>query len=152
VVHRCDTRTAGDSSSSQITPPPSIYTVQVTVRLQSQLGTFELPADSKEAVTNLASPPLGNTTSITYIANTTITLAVITRIVSCTNFVVASSALAFQVGVLYPWHKQLDEDFEKLRTEHLRVLKAIGERPAESTVQHHEHRGGWDFSWLKMRH
>lgn len=49
----------------------------------------------------------------------------ITRIISITNFVVASSALCFQVGVLYPWHKELDENFEKLKQEHLRVLDQI---------------------------
>ncbi|CAJ0547269.1 Ff.00g018960.m01.CDS01 [Fusarium sp. VM40] len=50
---------------------------------------------------------------------------IITRALSITNFVVASSALSFQVGVLYPWHKQLDEDFEALKREHLRVLTAV---------------------------
>jgi hypothetical protein len=50
---------------------------------------------------------------------------IITRALSITNFVVASSALSFQVGVLYPWHKQLDDDFEALKREHLRVLTAV---------------------------
>jgi hypothetical protein len=49
----------------------------------------------------------------------------ITRGFSLTNFIVASSALGFQMFVLYPWHKRLDEDFEALRREHLRVLGAI---------------------------
>lgn len=49
----------------------------------------------------------------------------ITRAISLTNFIVASSALCFQVGVLYPWHKELDENFEKLKKEHLRVLDQI---------------------------
>lgn len=49
----------------------------------------------------------------------------ITRAISITNFVVASSALCFQVGVLYPWHKELDENFEKLKQEHVRVLAQI---------------------------
>ncbi|KAJ8104769.1 hypothetical protein ONZ43_g7697 [Nemania bipapillata] len=44
----------------------------------------------------------------------------ITRAISVTNFFVATSALGFQVCVLYPWHKQLDEDFESLKKEHLR--------------------------------
>jgi len=39
----------------------------------------------------------------------------ITRTFSLTNFAIATSALGFQVFVLYPWHKQLDDDFEKLR-------------------------------------
>ncbi|KAM0326271.1 hypothetical protein ACHAQA_006868 [Verticillium albo-atrum] len=55
----------------------------------------------------------------------------ITRIVSMTNFAVASSALGFQVFVLYPWHEQLQRDFEDLKKEHLRVLDAIRDMDAE---------------------
>lgn len=51
---------------------------------------------------------------------------IITRAVSLTNFVVASTALGFQVFVLYPWHKELDERFEELKKEHLKVLDAVG--------------------------
>lgn len=50
---------------------------------------------------------------------------IITRGISLTNFAVASSALAFQVFVLYPWHKQLDDNFEALKKEHLRLLHKI---------------------------
>ncbi|KAH7123548.1 hypothetical protein B0J11DRAFT_435269 [Dendryphion nanum] len=50
-----------------------------------------------------------------------------TRGVSVTNFFVASSALAFQAFVLYPWHKRLDEDFEELKKENKRVLTALQE-------------------------
>ncbi|KAB5572015.1 hypothetical protein GE09DRAFT_1097921 [Coniochaeta sp. 2T2.1] len=53
-----------------------------------------------------------------------------TRAVSFTNFFVATSALGFQVCVLYPWHKELDDRFEELKKEHLRVLdsmKAVSE-------------------------
>jgi hypothetical protein len=49
----------------------------------------------------------------------------VTRIISLTNFCVATSALGFQVFVLYPWHHQLQHDFEELKKEHLRVLKTI---------------------------
>lgn len=52
---------------------------------------------------------------------------IITRAISLTNFAVASSALAFQVFVLYPWHQQLDDSFEKLKKEHVRVLDAVHE-------------------------
>jgi hypothetical protein len=63
----------------------------------------------------------------------------VTRAISLTNFVVASSALAFQVCVLYPWHKQLDDDFEKLRVEHRKVLQDKGRT---SDVPHHGERKG----------
>ncbi|KAI1084036.1 mitochondrial phosphate carrier protein [Whalleya microplaca] len=52
---------------------------------------------------------------------------IITRLISLTNFAVASSALGFQVFVLYPWHTQLDESFEKLKKEHIKVLEALRE-------------------------
>ncbi|KAB8254998.1 hypothetical protein BDV32DRAFT_131402 [Aspergillus pseudonomiae] len=52
-------------------------------------------------------------------------MVLITRSISLTNFLVASSALAFQVFVLYPWHKQLDDSFEDLKKEHLRVLQVL---------------------------
>ncbi|KAH9868474.1 hypothetical protein J1614_007546 [Plenodomus biglobosus] len=47
----------------------------------------------------------------------------ITRGFSLTNFVIGSSALCFQVFVLYPWHEQLDEEFKELRKEHARLLE-----------------------------
>ncbi|KIW32113.1 uncharacterized protein PV07_03683 [Cladophialophora immunda] len=47
---------------------------------------------------------------------------IFTRGVSLTNFVIATSALGFQVFVLYPWHERLDEEFRRLKQEHLRVL------------------------------
>ncbi|KAF5575470.1 phosphate transport MIR1 [Fusarium pseudocircinatum] len=55
----------------------------------------------------------------------------LTRAISLTNFVVAGSALGFQVFVLYPWHKELDESFEKLKKEHLRVMDAAGDSLSE---------------------
>ncbi|KAM5435293.1 hypothetical protein McanMca71_001382 [Microsporum canis] len=54
-----------------------------------------------------------------------------TRSVSLTNFVVASSALGFQVFVLYPWHKQLDDAFEDLKKEHRKVLHGEASRMDE---------------------
>ncbi|KAK4457282.1 hypothetical protein QBC42DRAFT_41053 [Cladorrhinum samala] len=59
----------------------------------------------------------------------------LTRLISLTNFVVASSALGFQVFVLYPWHKELDESFEALKKEHLRVLDAINQSRAAGHQQ-----------------
>lgn len=62
-------------------------------------------------------------------------MVVITRAISLTNFLVASSALGFQVFVLYPWHKELDAGFEELKKEHLRVLGAVSGGPSISREQ-----------------
>lgn len=48
---------------------------------------------------------------------------IVTRRFSLTNFAIAASALCFQVFVLYPWHKTLDEDFLELKRENLRILE-----------------------------
>ena len=49
-------------------------------------------------------------------------MAVITKLISLTNFVIASSALAFQVGVLYPWHHELDAEFQELKKEYRELM------------------------------
>ncbi|KFA61608.1 hypothetical protein S40285_06119 [Stachybotrys chlorohalonatus IBT 40285] len=49
----------------------------------------------------------------------------VTRLVSITNFTVASSALCFQVFVLYPWHEELQHDFNNLRKDHLVTLQSM---------------------------
>jgi hypothetical protein len=48
----------------------------------------------------------------------------VTSTFSLTNFLIASSALCFQVFVLYPWHKELDEGFAAMRREHAEILRA----------------------------
>jgi len=40
-----------------------------------------------------------------------------------TNFLIATSALGFQVFVLYPWHKKLEDDFAQMKQDHLEVLQ-----------------------------
>lgn len=50
------------------------------------------------------------------------TMPTITRTFSLTNFIVASSALCFQAFVLYPWHKELDDSFSRMRCEHAEIL------------------------------
>lgn len=62
-------------------------------------------------------------------------MVMITRAISLTNFAVASTALGFQVFVLYPWHKELDAGFEELKKEHLRVLGAVSGGPGISREQ-----------------
>lgn len=56
---------------------------------------------------------------------------IITRTFSLTNFVIATSALGFQVFVLYPWHERLDEDFRQLKIEHLKALREGEEKRLE---------------------
>lgn len=83
-------------------------------------------------------------------------MVVVTRAISLTNFLVASSALGFQVFVLYPWHKELDAGFEELKSEHLRVLGAISGGPSISREQREvmqerlreKNKTSW-WSWLK---
>lgn len=52
----------------------------------------------------------------------TFTMPMITRTFSLTNFVIASSALCFQAFVLYPWHKELDDSFNRMRREHAEIM------------------------------
>lgn len=52
-------------------------------------------------------------------------MPLIARRFSITNFMIATSALAFQVFVLYPWHNKLDEDFKELKQENLRLMQEI---------------------------
>jgi hypothetical protein len=78
-----------------------------------------------------------------------------TRAISLTNFLVASSALGFQVFVLYPWHKELDAGFEALKKEHLKVLDAAGDSLSErqrkkfseelDDLKHRSSRRWWQF-------
>jgi glutamate/tyrosine decarboxylase-like PLP-dependent enzyme len=60
----------------------------------------------------------------------------LTRAVSITNFTVASSALGFQVFVLYPWHEELQHDFNRLREEHLESLRSIRNEVEEMKRAH----------------
>lgn len=64
-------------------------------------------------------------------------IMIFTRGVSLTNFLVASSALGFQAFVLYPWHKRIDEDFEKLKKENLRVLQALQDVGIKEQLNEH---------------
>ncbi|KAL3426817.1 hypothetical protein PVAG01_00326 [Phlyctema vagabunda] len=55
----------------------------------------------------------------------------IVRRFSLTNCAIGTTALLFQIFVLYPWHKQLDDDFAQLRLQNERVLALLGEREAK---------------------
>lgn len=47
----------------------------------------------------------------------------ITRGFSLTNFIIGTSALTFQVFVLFPWHEKLDREFKTLRDDHRQLLE-----------------------------
>jgi len=61
-------------------------------------------------------------------------MPVFTKGVSLTNFVIASSALGFQVFVLYPWHHQLDNEFKRLKEEHLQIYR-MGEESRRAELE-----------------
>lgn len=52
----------------------------------------------------------------------------ITRGFSLTNFVIGSSALCFQIFVLYPWHEKLEVEFNQLTKAHESMLRETTER------------------------
>lgn len=45
-----------------------------------------------------------------------------TKLISFTNFTIATSALCFQVFALYAWHNELDREFKKLKEDHKQLL------------------------------
>lgn len=55
-------------------------------------------------------------------------MPLLARRFSITNFLIASSALGFQVFVLYPWHTKLDDDFAELRRENVRLVRLVERR------------------------
>jgi hypothetical protein len=74
------------------------------------------------------------------------------RGISLTNSFVTSSALGFQVFVLCPWHEQLDENFEALRMERLRVvcaIEGINTQDAEEILSQVKEPRLKAWSWLK---
>jgi hypothetical protein len=59
-------------------------------------------------------------------------MPLLARRFSITNFLIATSALSFQVFVLYPWHMKLDDDFAELRKENMRMVKMLERRYNQS--------------------
>jgi len=49
---------------------------------------------------------------------------IITRGFSLTNFVIGTSALSFQIFVLYPWHKKLEDQFEAMNAKHFELMRS----------------------------
>jgi hypothetical protein len=52
---------------------------------------------------------------------------IITRGFSLTNFLIGTSALGFQMFVLYPWHEMLREEFRALKAEHVSLITLLRE-------------------------
>lgn len=78
--------------------------------------------------------PIGQRKTITILKAPTVEMPILARRFSVTNFCIATSALAFQVFVLYPWHNKLDDDFAELKRENLRLMQRIeGKFPAAHT-------------------
>ncbi|ETN41207.1 uncharacterized protein HMPREF1541_03142 [Cyphellophora europaea CBS 101466] len=75
----------------------------------------------------------------------------ITRGFSLTNFLIGTSALSFQVFVLFPWHEKLEQEFHVLKAEHARLLQE--QRSELSAIrteirdmiraEHNGKKGGW---------
>jgi hypothetical protein len=51
------------------------------------------------------------------------------------NFLVATTALAFQTTVLYPWHVQLDTAFHTLKGEQAEILKGYHDAKLQRFAQ-----------------
>lgn len=88
------------------------YTRQIAIALKTETSTIIRPThqsfrSNSQSVSPRTKPPFEMW---------------FTRGFSLTNFVIGTSALSFQVFVLYPWHEQLDEEFKELRKEHMRLL------------------------------
>jgi hypothetical protein len=66
-------------------------------------------------------------------------MPILTRTFSLTNFLIGTSALSFQVFVLFPWHEKLEQEFHVLKAEHARLL---AEQRAELGKLREEIRGG----------
>ena len=56
---------------------------------------------------------------------------VYSRMLPYVNFAIASTALIFQVTVLYPWHEKLEQDFIQLKHEQEEELKRYHQRKVE---------------------
>ncbi|KAG0041408.1 hypothetical protein BGZ83_001854, partial [Gryganskiella cystojenkinii] len=57
------------------------------------------------------------------------------KVLTLINFVIGSAALSFQVGVLYPWHHQLDGDFKDLEKKHESRLQLFHDRKWEKLME-----------------
>jgi hypothetical protein len=42
---------------------------------------------------------------------------IVRKLLPIVNFVIATAALGFQVGVLYPWHHQLEKRFNEMQNQ-----------------------------------
>ena len=75
-----------------------------------------------------------------------------TRGFSLTNFVIGTSALSFQVFVLFPWHEKLEQEFHVLKADHARLLQeqkselgAIRKEIEGLVRREHVRKSGWSM-------
>lgn len=61
-------------------------------------------------------------------------MPLLARRFSITNFLIATTALGFQVFVLYPWHTKLDTEFTELRRENMKLIQMLERRPFKTTA------------------
>jgi hypothetical protein len=51
-------------------------------------------------------------------------MSILNKYLPAVNFAIGTTALVFQMTVLYPWHNQLDKDFKELEQRHVETLEA----------------------------
>lgn len=54
-------------------------------------------------------------------------MAIFSRFLPTLNFLIGSSALGFQMTVLYPWHEELDKEFKALEKTQQQELRRFHE-------------------------
>lgn len=54
-------------------------------------------------------------------------MAIFSRFLPTLNFLIGSSALGFQLTVLYPWHEELDKEFKALEKTQQQKLRRFHE-------------------------
>lgn len=54
-------------------------------------------------------------------------MAIFSRFLPTLNFLIGSSALGFQMTVLYPWHEELDKEFKALEKTQKQELRKFHE-------------------------
>lgn len=67
----------------------------------------------------------------------------LTRAITLTNLCVASSALGFQMFVLYPWHLELDDDLRALKMQNVKLMGGVAKKATDSASTGSSEGGIW---------